>query len=119
LPSSTRIASQWPARSFDQVAQQRERALVGRVAREVGQLLPGLARVDLVDRVPGRQVEVVAGRHLAAVAQFAAQAQQRHHLRQAQVFVEVGAADVHAAGGEDVVAAFRAGRRGPARAAPA
>jgi len=47
----------------------------------------------------------MAGGHVGAAFHAAAVAEQRHHALQAQLFVEVGAADVHAAGGEDVVLA--------------
>ena len=66
-----------------------------------------LAGVGLVDRMPGRQVEIIARRDLGARTQRAPVAEQRHHRGQAQVLVEIGAADVDAAGGEDVVAPLR------------
>ena len=46
----------------------------------------------------------------------AAQPEQRHHTRQAQVLVKVGAANVHAAAGQNIVLAFKPG--GTLRAQP-
>ncbi len=48
---------------------------------------------------------MVAGGHVGAAFHAAAVAEQRHHARQRELFVEVGTADMHAAGGEDVVVA--------------
>ncbi|MNE43078.1 hypothetical protein D3C80_1372370 [compost metagenome] len=45
---------------------------------------------------------MVAGRHEGAAFHPAAIAEQRHHALQAQLLVEVGTADVHTAGGENV-----------------
>jgi hypothetical protein len=110
LASSTCIASQWPARSS--ISLRRRASLAGSARRAPGLPAgPCSCGVGLVDRVPGRQVEVIARRHLAPDTQRAAVAEQRHHRRQAQVFVEVGAADVHAAGGQDVVAPLAAPAR--------
>ena len=87
----------------DQLLQTPHFVLLTRIAAHVGQLYPDLLGVGQVDRVPGRQVEIIAGRHFAIVMQPAAIAEQRHDRRQAQVFIEVRATDVHAARGEDVV----------------
>ncbi len=81
----------------------------GRVDDVVAHVLQrqlGLLRVHRVDGVPGGQVEVVAGGHQRVALHPAAVAEQRHHPVQAQLLVEVGTADVHAAGGEDVVLAL-------------
>ncbi|VTQ31191.1 Uncharacterised protein [Pseudomonas putida] len=56
--------------------------------------------------MPGGQVEVVAGRHQRTALHAAAIAKQRHHALKAQLLVEVGTANVHTAGGEDVALAL-------------
>ncbi|MNL24133.1 hypothetical protein D3C87_1455560 [compost metagenome] len=52
--------------------------------------------------MPARQIEILARRHFLAVAQLAAQPQQRHGAGQAQCAVEVGPADMDTAVGQDV-----------------
>ena len=92
-----------PGALFDQLEQAIDTAGVFDVVAHAAQRQRGFLRVHRVDRVPGRQVHVVAGRHVGAALHAAAVAEQRHQALQAQLFVEVGPADVHAAGGEDVI----------------
>ena len=94
-----------PGALFDQLEQAIDAAGVLDVVAHAAQGQLGLLRVHRVDGVPGRQVHVVAGGHVGAALHPAAVAEQRHHALQAQLLVEVGAADVHAASGEDVVVA--------------
>ncbi len=67
----------------------------------LGQNLP---RIGEIDGVPGGEVEEDAGGHLARAVQLAAITQVRHDAGEAELPVEVGAADVYAAIGEEIVA---------------
>ncbi|MCY1247521.1 hypothetical protein D9M72_608610 [compost metagenome] len=90
---------------FDQFEQAIDAAGVLDVIAHAAQGQLRFLRVHRVDGVPGRQVHVVTGRHVGAALHAAAVAEQRHQALQAQLFVEVGSADVHTAGGEDVLVA--------------
>ena len=68
---------------------------------------PDLPGVGEIDGVPGGQIEVNAGRHFAAIFQCTAITQLRHDAAQAQLAVEVGAANMHAAIGQHIVAPIR------------
>ncbi|MNO48943.1 hypothetical protein D3C76_392850 [compost metagenome] len=94
-----------PGALFDQLEQAVDTAGVLDVVAHAAQGQLRLLRVHRVDGVPGRQVHVVTGRHVGAALHPAAVAEQRHQALQAQLFVEVGSADVHTAGGEDVLVA--------------
>ena len=99
---------------FQHVHQALVQALVAVVGAQVARLGQGLGRVQPLDQVPGREVEEHAAGHFAAAGAGVAVAQQRHELGQVEPVVEVRAADVHAAGGQDVVAAVAAaGLLGP------
>ena len=95
-----------PGALFDQLEQTVDAGRVEDVVAHALQRQLGFLRVHRVDGVPGGQVEVHAGGHRRVAFHSAAVAEQRHHRLQAELFVEVGTADVHAAGGEDVVMAF-------------
>jgi len=95
---------------FHQIQQPAEFLAFADFAVDILQLLPRLARINQVDRVPGRQVEVIPGWHFAVAVELAAQTQQRHDAGQAQIFIEIGAADMYPAGGQDIVAPFGFGR---------
>ena len=87
----------------------------GGEAMDLARLAQNFRRVTEVDRRPPGEIGEGRARHRQLLGgQFGAQAQHRHHRVHAQVAVEVGAADAHAAVGEDVVAAF-----GPAAASGA
>ncbi len=90
---------------LDELEQAVHAAGVLGVVSHVAQGQHALLGVDGIDGVPGRQVDVVAGGHGGATLHGAAVAQQRHHAFQAQLAVEVGTADMHAARGEDVAGA--------------
>ncbi|MNO68542.1 hypothetical protein D3C76_593800 [compost metagenome] len=91
-----------PGALFDQLEQAVDAGGVDDVVAHVLQRQLRLLRVHRVDRVPGGKVQVIAGRHEGVALHPAAIAEQRHHALQAELLVEVGAANVHAAGGEDV-----------------
>ncbi len=93
---------------FQHVHQALVQALVAVVGAQVARLGQGLGRVQPLDQVPGREVEEHAAGHFAAAGADVPVAQQRHELGQVEPVVEVRAADVHAAGGQDVVAAIAA-----------
>ncbi|KAG1283672.1 hypothetical protein G6F64_014341 [Rhizopus arrhizus] len=88
-----------------QVQQQVDLLAVAGFGADVGEMLGRLARISLGDGVPAGQIAVLRGRYVLAAAQLAAQAQQGHDVRQAQLLVEIHPADMHAAIGQDVVAA--------------
>src|SRR3990167_2072852 len=87
---------------FDQLEQTVDAGRVEDVVAHALQRQLGFLRVHRVDGVPGGQVEVNAGGHRRVALHPAAIAEQWHHRLQAELFVEVGAADMDAAGGEDV-----------------
>ena len=68
-------------------------------------LRQGARLVEPMDQVPGGQVKKHAAGHLAPLRPQVAVAQQRHYQVQAELLVKVGAAHVHAAGGQHVVPA--------------
>ncbi|MCY1235127.1 hypothetical protein D9M72_477310 [compost metagenome] len=79
------------------------------VARaQVFRLAHRLGGVEPVDQVPGREFEEHLARHLAPLRPGVAKAELRHHAFEVQALVEIGAADVHAAGGQHVVGAVLA-----------
>ena len=90
---------------LDELEQAIDAGGVDDVVAHVLQRQLGLLRVHRVDGVPGGEVEVIAGWHEGVALHLAAVAEQRHHALDAQLLVEVGTADVHAAGGEDVALA--------------
>ena len=115
-----------PGTLLDQLEQPVDAEAVLDVVAHAAQRQLRLLRVQRVDGVPGGQVEVVAGRHQGAAFHAAAVAEQRHHALQAQLLVEVGTADVHAARGQDValalgqqVALWRQADQGEVRGTPA
>ncbi len=65
----------------------------------------GFGLVLPVDQVPGGQVKKHAAGHFALFGANVFVAQQRHDLRQIQLPVVIGAANVHARGGQNVSAA--------------
>ncbi len=92
-----------PGALLDQLEQTVDAAGVFDVVAHAAQGQGRFLRVHRVDGVPGRQVHVVAGRHVSATLHPAAITEQRHQALQAQLLVEVGTADVHTTGGKDVV----------------
>ncbi|RMS23163.1 hypothetical protein ALP71_01469 [Pseudomonas coronafaciens pv. garcae] len=95
-----------PGALFDQLEQAIDTAGVFDVVAHAAECQLGFLRVHRVDGVPGRQVDVMAGRHVGAAFHAAAVAEQWHYTLQAQLLVEVGPANVYATCGQDVLLAI-------------
>ena len=121
LAASARASSSWPRRLVDHAHQPPVLRRIGIEGAHAAQLGHPRGRVDGVDQVPGREVEVDRARHLARRLlgrsdAVGAVAEQRQHALELDPAVEVGAGDMDAVVGEDVALALgtsSAGRPDP------
>ena len=100
-----RLAEQLvPETLFDHAHESAVQAWLVEERPQLAQRADELRRIEEIDAMPCRKVEVDETRHDTAVAPDGAVAEGRHHPRQVETGVEVGARNVEAAAREDVVA---------------